>query len=133
VNLRKKDKKTGEVIKKPICIVEWSKYAKGVDRANHYLSCYSVLKKIAISGPKKLFVLNYAVFSAFFTYKTLNQNSKYKKFFHEVGRARITENHTTSKSSSDNAQPPVLELTKLLVKQNCKYSYCKMQKEVMVT
>jgi len=37
-----------------------------------------------------LYVLNCALFSAFFVYRTLNTNKvKYKNFLHEVGRSWI--------------------------------------------
>jgi len=37
--------KTNMEIKKPYAVVQYNKFIKGVDRADQYLSCYSVLRK----------------------------------------------------------------------------------------
>ena len=46
---------------------------KGVDRADQYLSYYSVLRK-CVKWSKKvvLYLLNCALFNAFFVYRTIN-------------------------------------------------------------
>jgi len=90
VNTGKKDEKTNMEIKKPCTVFQYSKFMKGVDRANQYLSYYSVLRR-TVKWSKKvvLYLLNCAVFNAFFVYRTLNTNKKlkYKNFLHEVGRS----------------------------------------------
>ena len=67
---------------------------RGIDRADQYLSYYSVLRK-TVKWSKKvvLYLLNCALFNAFFVYRTLNTNKKvkYKNFLHEVGRSWISE------------------------------------------
>jgi hypothetical protein len=46
VNLGKKERrKTDEVMEKVICIVEYNKYVKGIDKAEQYLAYYSTLRK----------------------------------------------------------------------------------------
>ena len=45
INKERKDRKTNVEIKKPYAIVQYNKFIKDVDRAEGYLSYYSVLKK----------------------------------------------------------------------------------------
>ena len=45
VNKGRKDRKTNMEIKKPYAVVQYNKFIKDVDRADQYLSYYSVLKK----------------------------------------------------------------------------------------
>jgi len=94
VNTGGKDKKTSMEIKKPYAVVQYNKFMKGVDRADQYLSFYSVLRK-TVKWLKKvvLYLLNCALFNAFFGYRTLNTSKKvnYKNFLHEVGRSWISE------------------------------------------
>ena len=59
VNTGRKDKKTNMEIKKPYAIVQFNKFMKGVDRADQYLSYYSILRK-SVKWSKKvvLYLLN---------------------------------------------------------------------------
>jgi len=45
VNTGRKDRETNIEIKKPYIVVQYNKFMKGVDRADQYLSFYSVLRK----------------------------------------------------------------------------------------
>ena len=45
VNKGRKDRKTNMEIKKPYAFVQYQKFIKGLDRADQYLTYYSVLKK----------------------------------------------------------------------------------------
>jgi hypothetical protein len=45
VNTGRKDRKTKMEIKKPYAIVQYNKFMNGVDRADQYLSYYSILRK----------------------------------------------------------------------------------------
>jgi len=45
VNRGRKDRKTNMEIKKPYAVVQYNKFIKGVDRADQFLSYYSVLRK----------------------------------------------------------------------------------------
>ena len=76
VNTGRKDRKTNMEIKKPYAVVQYNKFLKGVDRADQYLSYYSVLRK-TVKWLKKLvlYLLNCALFSAFFCI----QDTKYKQ------------------------------------------------------
>ena len=63
---------------------------KGADRADQYLSHYSVLgKTVKCSKKVVLYLLNCVSFNAYFVYRTLNTNKKvkYKNFLHKVGRS----------------------------------------------
>lgn len=63
---------------------------RGMDRADPYLSYYSVLRK-TVTWSKKvlLYLLNCALFNEFFVYRILNTIKiiKYKNFLHEVARS----------------------------------------------
>jgi len=72
VNTGQKDGKTNMEIKKPYAGVQYNKFMNGMDRADQYLSYYSVLRK-SVKWSKKvvLYLLNCALFNAFFVYRTL--------------------------------------------------------------
>jgi len=114
VNKGRKDRKSNMEIRKPYAVVQYDKFMKGVDRADQYLSYYSVLRK-TVKWSKKvvLYLLNCALFNAFFVYMTLNTNKKvkYKNFLHEVGRSWISEIQNQSESSSDDLQLPEKQTT----------------------
>jgi len=67
VNTGKKDGKTNMEIKKPYAVFQYSKFMKGIDRADQYISYYSFLRR-TVKWLKKvvLYLLNCAVFNAFF-------------------------------------------------------------------
>ena len=75
VNTGRQDKETNMEIKKPYAVVQYSKFVKDLDRAEQYLSYYSILRK-TVKWSKKvvLYLLNCALFNAFFVYRTLNTN-----------------------------------------------------------
>jgi len=114
VSTGRKDRKTNMEIKKPYAVVQYNKFMKGVDRADQYLSYYSVLRK-TVKWSKKvvLYLLNCALFNAFCVYRTLNTNKKvkYKNFLHEVGRSWISEVQDRSESNSDDLQLPEKQTT----------------------
>ena len=55
-----------------------------------------------------LYLLNCALFNAFFVYRTLNTNKKvkYKNFLHEVGSSWISEVQNQSEFNSGDLQMP---------------------------
>jgi len=64
-------------IKKPYSVVQYSKFMKDIDRADQYLSYYSVLRKTVKRSKKVvLYLRNCALINAFFVYRTLNTNKK---------------------------------------------------------
>jgi hypothetical protein len=65
VNTGRKDRKTKMEIK-PYAIVQYNKFVKGIDRADQYISYYSILRK-RVKWSKKvvLYLLNCALFNAF--------------------------------------------------------------------
>ena len=75
VNEGEKDRKTNMEIKKPYAVGQNSKFVKGIDWADQYLSFYSFLRK-TVKWSKKvvLYLLNCVLFNAFFVYRTLNSN-----------------------------------------------------------
>jgi len=77
VNTGRKDRKTNMEIKKPYAVVQYNKFMKGLDRADQYFSYYFVLRK-TVKWSKKvvLYLLNCALFNAFFVYRTLNTKRK---------------------------------------------------------
>jgi len=105
VNTGWKDKKTNMEIKKPYADAQYNKLMKGADRADKYLSFYSVLRK-TVKWSKKmvLYLLNCVLSNAFFVYRTRNTSKKvkYKNFLHEVGMSWISEVQNRSESSSDD-------------------------------
>ena len=95
-------------IKKTYAVVQYNKFIKDVDRADQYVSYYSVLKK-TVKWSKKavLYLLNCVLYKAFFVYRTLNINKvKYKNFLHEVGRSCISEVQNRCETNSDDLQLP---------------------------
>jgi len=76
VNKGRKDRKTSMEIKKSYAVGQYSKFIKGVDRADQYLSYYSVLKK-TVKWSKKvvLYLLSCVLFNAFFGV----QDAKYEQ------------------------------------------------------
>jgi len=72
---REERQKNRHGIKKPYAVVQYNKFMKGVDRADQYLSYYSVLRKtVKWSITVVLYLLNCALFNASFVYRTLNSN-----------------------------------------------------------
>ena len=99
---------------KPYAVVHYNKFMKGIDRADQYLSYYSVLRK-TVKWSKKvvLYLLKCALFNTFFVYRTLNTNKKvkYKNFLHKVGRSWIAEAQNWSEINSDDLQLPGKQTT----------------------
>ena len=92
VNKGWKDRETNMEIKKPYAVVQYNKFTKGIDRADQYLTYYSVLKKTVKWSKVVLYLLNCLLFKAFFVYRTQNTNKvQYKNFLHEVGRSLISK------------------------------------------
>jgi len=94
-----------EVKKKPICIFQYNMFMKGVDRADQYLSYYSLLRK-TVKWPKKVafWLINCALFNAFRIYQKLNptQKMRYKEFL-----LQVTKDWATDKVETDtNAARP---------------------------
>jgi len=70
VNTGSRDRKTNMVIKKPYAVVQYSKFMKGVDRADQDLSYYSVPKKtVKWSRKVVLYLLKCVHFNAIFCVK----------------------------------------------------------------
>ena len=76
VNTGRRDRKTNMEIKKPYTVVQYNKFTKGMDRADQYLSYYSVLRKtVKWSKRVVLYLLKCVHFDAFFCV----QDTKYKQ------------------------------------------------------
>jgi len=67
VNTGRKDRETNMEINKPCAVVQYNKFMKGIDRADQYLSYYSVLRKTVKWLEKVvLYLLNCALFNTLF-------------------------------------------------------------------
>ena len=110
VSTGRKDRKTNMEMKKPYAVIQYNKFMKGVDRADQYLSYYSVLRKCVKWSEKsgtvsaKLCALQ-RIFCV--------QDNKYKQKIEvqelpvcEVGRSWISEVQNRSQPSSDELQLP---------------------------
>ncbi|KAG8238352.1 hypothetical protein J437_LFUL017245 [Ladona fulva] len=97
---------TGDIQKKPTCILEYNKYMGGVDRADMYLAYFSVLRK-TMKWTKKvvLWLISSALFNSFVVYKTLNTTTRlnFRKFVLKVakGWAKCEEGKSASSSDDD--------------------------------
>ena len=95
-----------EVKKKPICIFQYNMFMKGADRADQYLSYYSLLSK-TVKWPKKVafWLTNCALFNSFLIYQKLNPTSqmRYKEFLLQVAKDWATDKVETD-SDTDAAR-----------------------------
>lgn len=113
VRTTKKTKK-GEDVIKPNAVLDYNKYMAGVDRADQYLSYYSILRK-TVKWSKKLFfyLLNCALFNSFVVYKSLQSDNKvkYKVYLRKIAKHLIECDKPTPlgvhncPDNSENAQP----------------------------
>ena len=89
---------------------------KGVDRADQYLSYYSLLRK-TVKWPKKVafWLINCALFNSFRIYQKLNPTSKirYKEFLLQVAKDWATDKVETD---SDTDTEPLEHQPKPLVR-----------------
>uniref|UniRef100_G1Q6F5 PiggyBac transposable element-derived protein domain-containing protein n=1 Tax=Myotis lucifugus TaxID=59463 RepID=G1Q6F5_MYOLU len=106
----KKNRKMGENIVKPTCIKEYNAHVKGIDRADQFLSCCSILRK-TMKWTKKvvLYLINCGLFNSFRVYNVLNPQAKmkYKQFLLSVVRDWITDdNNEGSPEPETNLSSP---------------------------
>ena len=91
-----------EVKKPPICILQYM-FIKGVDRADQYLSYYSLLRK-TVKWPKKVafWLINCALFNSFRIYQKLNptSNMRYKEFLLQVAKDWATDKVETDSDAA---------------------------------
>ena len=74
-NTGRKDRKTNTEIKMPYALVQYNKFMKGVDRADQYLSYYSVLRKtIKLSKKSGTVSSKLCSLQHIFVHRTLNTN-----------------------------------------------------------
>jgi len=107
VNKRRKDRKTNMEIKKPYTVAQNNKFIKGIDRADQYLSYYSVLKK-TVNWSKKGGTISakLCALQHIFCVQDTKYKAEYKNLLHEVGRPWTSEVQNQSESSSDDLQLP---------------------------
>ncbi|GBO06914.1 PiggyBac transposable element-derived protein 4 [Araneus ventricosus] len=93
-------------IQKPISIIDYNKYLKGVDRADQYLSYYSIFRKTKKWTKRVvMFFINCALFNSFKVYTTLNgQKITYKNFLHKAALSLI-EDCETEEQGSETGEP----------------------------
>jgi hypothetical protein len=102
VNKGRKDRKTNVEIKKPFSVGQYNKFIKGIEKADQYLSYYSVLKK-TVKWFKKDGTISAKVraLQHIFCVQDTKYKVKCKNFLHEVGRSSISEVQNRSESSAD--------------------------------
>lgn len=102
---RNVDWHTRTKIMKPESVIEYNKFMKGVDRADQYLSYYSILRKTRKWTKRTaMYLLNCALFNSFRVHNLYNNTSMgYKKFLLEVSRKLITDD--VPAESIDDEQP----------------------------
>ena len=113
VNTGQKDGKTNMEIKKPYAGVQYNKFMNGMDRADQYLSYYSVLRK-SVKWSKKSSTVSAKLCSLqriFCVQDTTNKKVKYKNFLHEAGKSWISEVQNRSESTSEDLQLPEKQTT----------------------
>lgn len=88
------NRRTKKISVKPICIREYSKFMKGVDRADQYLSYYSILLKTKKWTKKTvLYFIKCALFNAYQIYiKNSNNPIRFKKFLLNLATSWIGAN-----------------------------------------
>ncbi|GBN15228.1 PiggyBac transposable element-derived protein 4 [Araneus ventricosus] len=95
-------------IQKPISIIDYNKYMKGVDRADQYLSYYSIFRKTKKWTKRVvMFFINCALFNSFKVYTTLNgQKITYKNFLHKAALSLIEDCETEEQGKDlPNSEP----------------------------
>ncbi|XP_043259649.1 piggyBac transposable element-derived protein 4-like [Colletes gigas] len=99
--------KTHEKMSKPICVAEYDKYMKSVDRADQYLSYYPILRKTKKWTKKTtLYLLNCALFNAYIIYTKLSgSNMRYKKFLFAVARVWLDSTQETTDVYPNDPEP----------------------------
>lgn len=104
------NKKSQKSIRKPALILDYNKYMKGVDRVNHYLEFYSILRKTKKWTIRVvMFLINCALFNSFKVYTELNGRKKmFKKFLRDVAVAWITdcESKQTDQANAEQSDDP---------------------------
>ncbi|XP_020292495.1 piggyBac transposable element-derived protein 4-like [Pseudomyrmex gracilis] len=100
------NKKSQKSIKKPALILDYNKYMKGVDRVNHYLEFYSILRKTKKWTTRVvMFLINCALFNSFKLYTELNGRKKmFKKFLRDVAVAWITNCESKQRTDVTNTE-----------------------------
>ena len=85
VNAGRKDRRTDLEIKQPYTDLQYNKFMKNIDRADQYLTYYSVLRK-TVKWPNvsaKLYILQ-----CIFVYITINTKKiQYKNYLNGVARS----------------------------------------------
>ena len=90
---------------KPICVIDYNKYMKGVDRADQYLSYYSTFRKTKKCSKKAvLFFINSALFNVYQIYKKASGSTiTFKKFLLAVVRELLGSTYETNEP--DTTEP----------------------------
>ncbi|XP_020298085.1 piggyBac transposable element-derived protein 4-like [Pseudomyrmex gracilis] len=95
-------------IQKPISVIDYNKYMKGVDRADQYLSYYSIFRKTKKWTKRVvMFFINCALFNSYKVYTTLNgQKITYKNFLHKAALSLIEDCETEEQGEDlPNSEP----------------------------
>ena len=92
---------------KPKYIIEYNNYMKDVDRADQYLSYYSILRKTKNWSKRAvMYLFNCAFFNSYLVYNMHNNSSvPYKIFMLELSRCLITDKQIQDLELIDIEQP----------------------------
>jgi hypothetical protein len=94
----------GGIKKKPISSSEYNIFMKGVDRADQYLTCYSLLREtVKWTKEVALWLISCALFNSFVIYEKLNRTTKlrYKEFLLRVAKAWAKDKMEAAETESD--------------------------------
>lgn len=116
---RNRNKRSDGPIQKPDLIVNYNKYMKAVDRADQYLSYYSIFRKTKKWTKRVvMFFINCALFNSFKAYTVLNgKKITYKNFLHKVAISWIEDSkykeNDEDLSSTVNTSVPTRRTSRL--------------------
>lgn len=113
------DRKTKQKIIKPNAVIDYNHYMKGVDRADQYLSYYSILRKTKKWTKRMaMYLINCALFNSFVVYNSVHsaKKKKYQNFLKEIAIHWVTDEisieeaaeqvPSTSRSKVYKSDPP---------------------------
>lgn len=115
------DWKTKLRIQKPQSIIEYNKYMKGVDRADQYLSYYSIIRRTKKWTKRAvMYLLNCALFNSYKVYKALNATKRlsYKQFLLNVAKYWIMTEISETDASFEEPRPSTSQLQRHVLKKD---------------
>ncbi|CAF1549098.1 unnamed protein product [Didymodactylos carnosus] len=102
------DRATKEKIIKPVGVIDYNKYMKGVDQTDQYISYFRIARKTKKWTNRVFFyLLNCALFNGYRVYNNLNtKKMRYKKLLHAIARMWITDDIQDVDDDEENEENP---------------------------